>query len=306
MRVLLFADMEGISRITDHRECWPPFEEYWATGRERFTDDVVAAAEGLLEGEATEVVVVNGHGLGWPNMLWERLPAGAVPAGEDWLEGVEAQLQVGFHSRVGTRDGFLSHTMVPGLDVSVDGNPVTESHIWAWEAGVPLLGVAGDDALSPQLDGALEGTPFLAVKRSSSRSETTPSEASPAESAAAIRAFARECSMTRPSTPMLPEGFRVTLTLDPGSVPAAEGQAGLVRVSDSELELEATNWPRDVQPAIEVGMGAALTPYFELQGDLDLSSFAAFEAQDPADLDRVRAFFSDFLDEATGEQERPG
>jgi len=296
VRVLLFADMEGISRITDHRECWPPFLEYWQTGRDRFTDDVVAAAEGLLEGDASEVVVVNGHGLGWPNIVWDRLPAGAFPAGEDWLDGVEAQLQVGFHSRVGTQDGFLSHTMVPGLGVSVEGRPVTESHIWAWDAGVPLLGVAGDDALAPQLDGALEGTPFLAVKRSSSRSDTAPTKSATAESTSAIRAFARRCSTERRSAPALPERFRVTLTLDPARLPAVEGQAGLVRVSDSEVALEATDWPRDVQPAIEAGMGAALGSFFELLGDLDLSGFDAFETQDAAALEPVQHFFVDFAE----------
>lgn len=87
----------------------------------------------------------------------------------------DALFQVGFHARAGTPNGFVSHTMVPGLRVAGDGAPVTESHIWARLAGLPVLGIAGDAALGGQLDGILRGTPFLAVKRSVSRTENTPS-----------------------------------------------------------------------------------------------------------------------------------
>jgi D-amino peptidase len=79
MRVLLWADMEGMSRIADHRECWPEFPPYWQTGRRTFTGEVVAAATGLLHGGASAVLVVNGHGLGWPNVLWDELPERVAP-----------------------------------------------------------------------------------------------------------------------------------------------------------------------------------------------------------------------------------
>jgi hypothetical protein len=91
MRVLLWADMEGMSRVADHCECWPVFLEYWRAGRRKFTGEVVAAATGLLQGGASAVFVVNGHGLGWPNVLWDELPERVVPADDDaWGEGFDA------------------------------------------------------------------------------------------------------------------------------------------------------------------------------------------------------------------------
>lgn len=115
------------------------------------------------------MLVVNGHGLGWPNVLWDELPERLAPADNNaWSEGVDAMFQVGFHARAGTANGFVSHTMVPGLRVAIDGAPVTERHSWARLAGLPVLGIAGDAALGGQLDGFPGGTAFLAVRRSAS------------------------------------------------------------------------------------------------------------------------------------------
>ena len=295
MRVSLWLDMEGVARITNHRECWPPFRQYWESGRQKLTDDVVAAASGLLEGGADEITVVNAHGLGWPNLLWDQLPAGARPAGDDWKEA-DAIFQIGFHARFGTGAGFLSHTMVPNLEVAVDGNRVTESHIWGWVMGVPVLGVVGDAALGSQLDGWLRGTPFLAVKRSSSRSETTPLFPEREASAVAVRTFAQECvTASWPAPPVLPGRFEVTLSLDPERAERVEEQHGLVRKSAGALSVEAESWNDDAQPALEVAMGAALQPFFDAQGDLDVTSEEAMDRQDPEELQRCRRFFEDWV-----------
>jgi D-aminopeptidase len=106
MRVLLWADMEGMSRIADHRECWPEFPPYWQTGRRTFTGEVVAAATGLLHGGASAVLVVNGHGLGWPNVLWDELPERVAPADNNtWSEGFDAMFQAMARRVAGTPSG---------------------------------------------------------------------------------------------------------------------------------------------------------------------------------------------------------
>ena len=300
MRVSLWVDMEGAARIEDHRECWPPFPQYWESGRAKLTDDVVAAASGLLDGGATEVAVVNAHGLGWPNILWDRLPDGAFPAGDDWSVA-DAMFQVGFHSRYGTADGFVCHTMVPRLEVKVDGRPVTESHIWAWVMGVPLLGITGDAALELELDGGLQGTRFLAVKHSSSRSDTSPMFATREASIRAIQEFARECAQAEmPAPAPLPPPFEVTFSLDPNQAEQLVGQHGLVRKSAGVLALEAQDFAREAYPALEAAMEAAMAPFFEAQGDLDVTSEEALAAQDPVGLEHLRQFFTDWMSEEAG------
>ena len=300
MRVSLWLDMEGASRIDDHRECWPPFSQYWEAGRSKLTDDVVAVASGLLEGGATEVVVVNAHGFGWPNVLWDQLPDGAFPAGDDW-NVADAMFQVGFHSRYGTADGFVSHTMVPRLEVQVDGRPVTESHIWAWVMGVPLLGVTGDAALESELDGSLHGTRFLAVKRSTSRSDTSTLFPTREASVQALRAFARECVQADAPAPasLLPR-FEVTFSLDPARTEQVVGHHGLVRESAGVLSLEAEDFAREAYPALEAVMEAAMAPFFEAQGDLDVTSEEALARQDPVGVEQLRRFFTDWMDEESG------
>lgn len=288
MRVLLWTDMEGMSQVVDHRQCWPAFPQYWRTGRRTFTDEVLAAATGLLDGGAGQVFVVNGHGLGWPNLLWEELPDRVERADDEaFRDGFDAMFQVGFHARAGTSDGFMSHTMVPGLMVSVNGTPITESHIWAWLAGIPVLGAAGDAALEDQLDGILRGTPFLPVKRATGRSEATT-----VESLDAIRAFSRHCAENSARAPLaVPQQFTFAVAMEPELTDHAEGQHGLTRRSPAVLSREAEDWRRDAQPALEAAMNAALRPLLAAQGDLDLSSEAAMEQQEPAALERCRRYF---------------
>lgn len=296
MRVQLWTDMEGMSGVTDHRQCWPAFAEYWVSGRRAFTDEVVAAATGLLDGGADRVLVVNAHGLGWPNLLWADLPDRVEPADEEsWRDGCDAMFQIGFHARSGTPNGFISHTMVPGLSVYADNSPLTECHIWAWLQEAPVLGISGDEALGRQLDGFLEGTPFLAVKHSVSRSETVPVHSNPAERLAALSAFAAECA-SRPVRPIpLPEAFTLEVSLDPELATRAEGAHGLKSASPGILTKRAERWNRDAQPALEAAMHAALQPLFTAQDGLELDSQDAMEDADPERLENFRRFFEEWV-----------
>lgn len=297
MRVLLWSDMEGMSRVTDHRQCWPAFAQYWETGRRAFTDDILAAARGLLDGGASGVYVVNGHGLGWPNLLWEELPERVEQADDRaWSDGFDAMFQVGFHARAGTPAGFMAHTMVPGLAVAADGAPITESHIWAWLAGIPVLGITGDAALESQLDGLLTGTPFLPAKKATSRGHAIPTVPTYEGSLAAIHHFAAEC-IREPLRPLeLPDQFTFSVALDPALAGDVEGRAGLARTGVATLTKQAEDWTRDAQPALQAAMNAALKPLLTAQNGLDLSSEEAVHGQDAANLENCRSFYEQWAD----------
>jgi D-amino peptidase len=209
--------------------------------------------------------------------------------------GFDAMFLVGFHARAGTPDGFISHTMVPGLKVFVDGAPLTEPHIWAWLEGLPVLGVAGDRALGGQLDGFLEGTPFLAVKDSSSRYATMLTPRDRAERLASLTDFAEQCARQRIRALTFPTGFTFSVELDPGLAAAAHGAAGLRTVSPGVLAKPATDWVRDAWPALQRAMQAALQPMLAAQGDLDLGTEERMRRQQPGDLERLRAYLSDWV-----------
>ena len=302
-RVLLVADMEGISWITDYRECWPVFDEYWATGRAKLMADISAAAQGLLDGGATDVGVVNGHGFGYPNIVEDDLPEKCWLLDDDEVnlalqrDTFDATLQVGRHARCGNKHGFMSHTQTPDFRVSIDGQLVTESHINAWRSNLPLLGVIGDAALEPELDGALSGTPFMAVKHADNRTDVSPIHETPEETAAAIRAFAAWCVVNadKRTAPALPNRFIFSVCLNGALAELAIDHHGLLRTSPSVLVKSATDWWSETEPALQAGMAASMQPWLAAWRGIDFSSQEALQEQDPKRLERARRFIDEWM-----------
>ena len=116
MRVLIAADMEGISGVVHWDHVKPGHFEY-ARFREIMTDEVNAAIDGALDGGATSVTVTDGHSSG-RNILIEKLHAPArliagSPAPLSMVEGaqnVDRVFFIGYHARAGTPEAILCHT----------------------------------------------------------------------------------------------------------------------------------------------------------------------------------------------------
>ena len=77
MRVILSVDMEGVSQLREPREIFACRPEYWQTGKRRLEADTAAAAEGLIAGGDSEVIVLDNHGSGNPM----NVSAGCLPDG---------------------------------------------------------------------------------------------------------------------------------------------------------------------------------------------------------------------------------
>lgn len=273
MRIALSGDMEAIAGITDVRETFGWCREYWDTGRQAYTNDVVAASQGLRDAGADEVVVLDNHGAGAPwNILLDQLPEGARGENVNVFDlprhDIDGLLLVGYHPPAGI-DGFVPHTYVPNVRLFVDGAEIGEAHGRAWAANVPLLGITGHQALRPTL-GALSDAPFLAVQTGPDRLRATPAFTDVEESAEAIRTFARDClrGISAAPHPRPPVNFTFE-----------------ARVSGAEAAtLQLAQWT-DAQEPIAAAMGAGMTPFMHLFGALDRSSREAFAAQDQAAQD---------------------
>jgi D-amino peptidase len=73
MKVLISVDFEGISGIANANEIW---------ARQAITDDTNAAIEGALVAGATQITVMDSHGLTKDNILWDQLhPRGSLIRG---------------------------------------------------------------------------------------------------------------------------------------------------------------------------------------------------------------------------------
>lgn len=305
MRVLIQADMEGVAQITSVHQVVPLWPDYWETGRKQLTDDVIAAATGLLAGGAGEVVVDDQHLGGINSIMRERLPKRVSMPGPDVIyqelqqRAFDAVFQVGRHSRWGTNDGFIAHTQMPGISLAIDGQPFTESHIGAWRAGVPVLGITGDDRLGPQLDGALTGTPFLAVKHSRTLTETCPIRSDRSRSRAAIRNFATRCAQNwrDRSAVELPARFTLTAHLEPTVAQLLDGEHRLKLAGRSVVCIHCTDWWHDAEPAMQAATGAVARPFFEALSPLGLTAPDKLDQIDPATLEQTRVLFTTWLNE---------
>lgn len=299
MRIVLSADMEGIAQLAAAEELLACCHEYWETGRQKLTDDIVAATHGLLDAGATEVVLLDNHASGnQSNVLAEQLPPAVRLATWNVFDlpdlEVDAMLQVGYHPRRGVA-GFVPHTYIPGLRLWVDGEPISESHGRAWAAGVPLLGITGHANHGAAL-GSLAGTPFLAVQCGEDPHRATRLHVDPAAGAEAIRGFARDAlrAIDDAPRPAAPADTTFTAMLDDPDEDqvGAMTAGGWSRTADDEFQLPLRTWA-DARDPLAAAMGAAFAPFAADLDGLDLTSASALAAQDPCRVARLTHRFLD-------------
>ncbi len=304
MLVVMSADMEAISQLLSPREILACCPEYWETGRQRMTDDVVAAATGLLEAGADEVVVLDNHGSGYPeNLIGEDLPEGARL--ESWEifdiaeHGAEALMLVGYHGRAGIAS-FVPHTYVPELRLRVDGRAIGESEGRAWAAGVPLIGLTGHGAEARRLS-AVWDTPFLVVQESERVDAAVPVFDDPAEGLDAIRAFAAACLRSLPDSTHVPSSPKAPLFEAALDEPLADGAvevmlaAGWEQTAAGTFAVRLPAWS-EALPLLRAAMGAAAIPMAQTLQGVDLSSREALDAQNPSRVSALLHYVEMWLD----------
>ena len=175
MRVLISADAEGITGITNTNELLfgRPHYEFM---RQMMTDDVNAAVEGAFAGGASSVVVNDAH---WTmtNVQIERLdPRAELIKGFHkhlcMVEGVQeadAVFFLGYHARTGDSDGVGNETILGReiVEIRMNGRPVGESEINAavcGQFGVPVVFASGDDLYEKELRETLPAVEFGLTK----------------------------------------------------------------------------------------------------------------------------------------------
>jgi len=164
VRILVLHDMEGLSGQSD-----PTSFDFgtptYPGGQELLAADINAVIEGLFQGGATEVHVVDGHGSGNPDPDVRRdlldpratqvLRDSAFDTYFDLVApGVyDGVAVVGMHAKTGS-GGFASHTWTLGIGLVVNGQEITETELvgLSWgRVGVPVIFGSGDDRLAADL-----------------------------------------------------------------------------------------------------------------------------------------------------------
>lgn len=200
MRVYLSVDMEGLAGVAH------PAQTYVEPGGDR-TDyersrtlmaaETNAAIEGALGAGATEVTVNDSHWL-MRNLRAEeihpaaRLIIGAKPYSMN--EGIEAGFDaaafIGYHAGAGHPTGVIGHTYSSSAVMGVRANDVPHNEaglnaLRLGHHGVPVVLVAGDDALAEESEALLPWAERVVVKRA--LGERVADSLSPERAGAAIR-----------------------------------------------------------------------------------------------------------------------
>ena len=213
MKLLIAADMEGITGVVDWNQVTASQPEYARFAR-LMTGDVNAAIRGAFTGGADEVVVADGHSLA-RNILVEeldsraRLNSGtpsplAMVSGVD--TGVEGALFIGYHARAGTANAILDHTWSSERvgNVWLNGQLTGEAGLNGAVCGhfnVPVIMISGDQSVCAEAAALLGEVETAVVKEAHGRmaAECLPPAVSQAKiEAAAARAVARLRQGTAP------------------------------------------------------------------------------------------------------------
>jgi len=181
MKILISADMEGITGVTTWDQVTPGHTEYFRF-RKVMTADVNAAVRGACEGGADELVVADGHWNG-TNILIEELDPRAKlntgsPSPLSMMQGIDQSVDgvlfVGYHARQGSRMAVLDHTWSDTCVANVWLNEMpageyTMNAALAGHYGVPILMATGDQAACQQMIEQLGALETVAVKQGTGR-----------------------------------------------------------------------------------------------------------------------------------------
>lgn len=176
LKVFISVDMEGITGVVNGDDASRGGKDY-DYFRQTMTREANAAIEGALAAGATEIIVRDSHGSAL-NLLPEMLNRNSKLL-RDWSEGpmymmegidesYDAAIYVGYHARAGTPNGVLDHTSSGNVtDVKINGISMPETGYNALMAGyygVPVVFVAGDQAVCDQAEELLGNVETVAVK----------------------------------------------------------------------------------------------------------------------------------------------
>src|SRR5512139_2018503 len=181
MKILIAADMEGITGVTTWDQVDPKHPEYLRF-RKLMTGDVTAAIRGAMDAGATDVVVADGHSRG-SNILIEELDPRArlntgSPSPFSMMQGIDESVDgvmfVGYHARNGSPNAILDHTWSSRTVANVWLNDILTGEYGlnaalAGHFGAPVIMASGDQTACAQVAELLGDVETAVVKQATGR-----------------------------------------------------------------------------------------------------------------------------------------
>jgi D-amino peptidase len=180
-KIFMVTDMEGVSGIFDTElQCLPYKSPRWEESRKLLTGEINAAVDGLFDGGATEVVVLDGHSSGQNLSVSDIHPrvrlltGGAVSPTLELDSSYSALIFVGQHALAGAEKGILGHSYDSQniQNIWVNERPTGEIGaivMLAGGFGIPVVMLAGDTAACKELRQLIPQAECAEVKSGVSR-----------------------------------------------------------------------------------------------------------------------------------------
>ena len=181
MKILIAADMEGITGVTNWNQVDPAHAEY-PRFRRLMTSDVNAAIRGVCTSGIDDILVTDGHEYG-TNLLIEDLDPCAQLISGDYSplamiqgvdQGVDGVILVGYHARAGSRNAILDHTWSSRRVANLWLNDILVGEYGlngavAGHFNVPVIMLTGDQTTCTQATELLGPIETVVVKTALSR-----------------------------------------------------------------------------------------------------------------------------------------
>jgi D-amino peptidase len=246
-KVFISVDMEGIAGLVNAQETSQAGSDY-GYFRRLMSLEANAAVLGAFDAGASEVVVRDAHGTArniLPDLLDPRSrlirdwSGSAMGMMEGIDESFDAVVFVGYHARAGTADAVIDHTSTGNVvDFAINGRSLPEAGynaLIAAKYGVPVVFVAGDQAICDQVKELFGDVPNVATKRGIGEAmESLHPEAAQARIREGVAQAVRDRGRYRPFEMTKP--YTLTLKLkSEASVYAGSFFPGARRTGDWEL-----------------------------------------------------------------------
>lgn len=255
MKILLAADMEGITGVVQWDQVNPSHSEYQRF-RRLMTADVNAAVRGAFDAGANEVVITDGHNNGRNILIEELDPRARLNSGspnplsmvQGVDQGVDGVLFVGYHARSGAQNANLDHTWSDErvANLSLNGRLTGESGLNGAVCGhfnVPILMVSGDQTVCAEVRDWFGDVETAIVKTATGRFAADclpPAVTQELIYQAANRAIKRLQAGQAPAPLHLPAPISMLLELNQSEMADRAAQLpGARRVQDRRVEYQA-------------------------------------------------------------------
>jgi D-amino peptidase len=255
LKILVYHDMEGLAGQDSIMSYVYGMPEYPA-GREMLTADLNAVIEGLYQGGATEVHVVDAHGSlnPDPDIRSDLLDPRAQQVFRDqrfdsYIDlqepgSYDAVVAVAMHAKTGS-GGFASHTKTLGMEVCYGEQSVTESEMIAlsWgEVGVPMIMVSGDDRLADDLS-TMPWLEYVMVKTATGPDGATLRPVPEVHAELTAKAKYAVENLDKARVMKITTPVKVTVNaVRPASLGALSNFPGLVYNNDNSYSFQAENY----------------------------------------------------------------